>query len=158
MKDPILEEALNKLRKWCSRQDRSRKEVITKLSRAGYASELIDRAIVLLEEDRYLDESRFAESYVTGHFRMKNWGRLKIRQGLKLKGVGEQLGAKAIEENINESDYLATLAKVLGRKVPPTQWSSLDYAQKQKLMQYAYSRGFEPELIRKVMEGYDYLA
>ena len=158
MKDPLLEEALNKMRNWCSRQDRSRKEVTTKLARAGYNNELIERAIKKLEEDNYLDEIRFAESYVTGHFRMKKWGRLKIRQGLQLKGIGEQMGAAAMDENILEQEYFETLRQVLNRKIPSSQWATMEYSQKQKLMQYAYSRGFEPEVIRRVLEGSDYLA
>ena len=158
MKDPVLEEALNKMRNWCSRQERSRKEVTTKLMRAGYDEELVQKVIASLEEDNYLDEMRFAESYISGHFRMKKWGRLKIRQGLQLKGIGGPMGAAAMEEHIQEKDYFETLRNVLNKKVSSSQWHTMDYGQKQKLMQYAFSRGFEPEIIRRVLEGNDYLA
>ena len=158
MKDSVLEEALNKMRNWCSRQERSRKEVTTKLMRAGYDEEFAQKVIASLEEDNYLNEMRFAESYISGHFRMKKWGRLKIRQGLQLKGIVGSMGAAAMEEHIQEKDYFETLRNVLNKKVPASQWHTMSYPQKQKLMQYAYSRGFEPEIIRRVLEGSDYLA
>ncbi len=152
MKDPQFTEALDKMRGWCSRQERSKKEVRTKLMQLGFDADCIEKVIETLVLDNYVDETRFTEAFVTGHFRMKKWGRLKLRNGLYLKGIDEQLGVAVIAESIDEQDYEATLFDVLSKKVARSKWAELDYPSKQKLMQYAYSRGFEPDLIRRVLE------
>lgn len=152
MKDPQFTEALDKMRGWCSRQERSKQEVRSKLMQQGVDTERIEKVIERLAEDNYINEIRFAEAFVTGHFRMKRWGRIKIKHALNFKGIGEQLASTVLNENIDEQEYEAALIAILSKKVPRSKWASLDYPSKQKLMQYAYSRGFESDLIRKVLE------
>ena len=85
-----------------------------------------------LADDNFINEERFARAYVRGKFRINGWGRLKIKNGLRAKGVDENLIRTALTEEINEKEYAALLQRTVTEKGPKT----------------ALSRGFEPSLIR----------
>ena len=85
-----------------------------------------------LADDNFINEERFARAYVRGKFRINGWGRLKIKNGLRAKGVDENLIRTALTEEINEKEYAALLQRTVTEKGPTT----------------ALSRGFEPSLIR----------
>ena len=98
-----------------------------------------------MEDENFLNEERFAKTFAGGKFRLKKWGKLKIRQELKLRGVSETNIGKALRE-IEEADYKQTLHELLEKK------NSLDKSanpleQKQKLVRFALSKGYEQDLI-----------
>jgi len=81
---------------------------------------------------------------------MKQWGRTRIRQELKLRNISEYCIRKAMEE-ISEQDYLKTLMEVLEKRSMQIAEGN-DFARKGKLAQYAMSRGFEAELVWKTLD------
>ena len=88
-----------------------------------------------------------------GKFRQKAWGRVKIKQGLKLKKVSDPLIKKALL-TIDPDDYMATLQQVLAKKAPLIK-EKQEYKRRYKLQQYAMSRGFEADLIADVLKNSD---
>src|SRR5690606_22791562 len=78
-------EAKNKAEAYCAYQERSQQEVRDKLYHMNLHTSQVEELIAYLIENNFLNESRFANAYVSGKFRMKKWGRKKIKQGLKLK-------------------------------------------------------------------------
>lgn len=144
---PILDkkQALAKAESFCAYQERSQKEVRTKLLELGMRGDELEEIISDLILHNFLNEERFAMNYASGKFNIKKWGRIKIKQGLKLKGVPEKLLQKALY-SLDDDDYLKTLtdlaikkAKLLNEKDP--------FKRKIKLMYYLQSRGFENDLI-----------
>ncbi len=143
-------DAFVKLQRYCAYQDRCHQEVRSKLIELGTYGQDLEDVIASLIEENFLNEERFARSFARGKFRMKQWGRTRIRQELKLRNISEYCIRKAMEE-ISEGDYLKTLREVLERRALQIAESN-DFARKGKLAQYAMSRGFESELIWKTLD------
>jgi len=141
----INEVALEKLRKYCAYQDRCHQEVRSKLLSLKVYGDELEEIISELIKDNFLNEERFAKSYARGKFRMKKWGRMKIKQQLKLRHVSSYCIKKAMEE-IEEDEYLSTLLEILEKQIQKHNKHSLFIA-KDKAIKYAFSRGYESPLI-----------
>ena len=77
--------ALSKAEHFCAYQERAQQEVRDKLYEWGLWPDAVENIIVKLIGDNFLNEERFAKAYTQGKFKQKGWGKLKIKQGLKLK-------------------------------------------------------------------------
>lgn len=108
-------QALAKAENFCAYQERAQKEVRSKLLDWGIRGDELEEIISELIVNNFLNEERFAMNYVSGKFNIKNWGRIKIKQGLKLKGVPEKLVQKAIY-SLDEDKYLQTLENLKQKK------------------------------------------
>jgi regulatory protein len=147
--DPHL--AYLKARNYCAFQERSQQEVRNKLFEWGVPVDSIDDILVKLIDTNFLNEERFAIQYAGGKFRIKKWGKIKIRQGLKLKGVSEYCIKKGLAL-IDMDDYKQTLNELLTQKSKPIRDNNKLKAN-YKLANYAVSRGFESDLIWEVLKG-----
>ena len=144
------EEALQKLKHYCAYQERSHSEVKEKLYSLGVWKKDHDEIIAKLIEENYLNEERFAIAFAGGKFRVKQWGRVKIKYALKQKQVSEYSIKKALKQ-IDEEDYLKILGKLAKEK-----YNSLKSEQylirKKKTINYLLAKGFETELVMKTMD------
>jgi regulatory protein len=146
------EQALQKLRHYCSYQERCHAEVKEKLYSFGLYKQVVEECISQLIEENYLNEERFAVAFAGGKFRVKHWGRKKIQQELKQKRVSEYCIRKALQE-IDQEQYIKTLDKLASKK-----WSSIKgqgitrFVKNQKTTVWLLQRGYEPELIRRAIE------
>jgi len=144
------EQALQKLRHYCGYQERCHREVKEKLYSLGVFKNEHDAIIATLIEEGYLDEERFAVAFAGGKFRVKKWGRVKIKYELKQKQVSDYSIKKALQQ-IKEDDYRDVLKKLINEK-----YASLKNEQgpvkKKKTIDYLLQRGFETELVREMVE------
>jgi regulatory protein len=113
-------------------------------------TDAVENIIVNLIGANFLNEERFANTYTKGKFNQKNWGRIKIKQGLKLKKVPDGLIKKALK-TIDGDDYIKTLTKVLHKKAALLTEKD-PFKRRYKLQQYAMSRGFEGDLVGDVLK------
>ena len=95
----------------------------------------------LISED-FLNEERFARSYVRGKFRMNKWGKFKIRMHLQQKRVSEYCINKGMEE-IEDEEYVNAIDDLLARKLA----GNTDFKSMQKARDSVMRKGFEPALI-----------
>jgi len=144
-------QALAKAESFCVYQERSQKEVRYKLVEWGMRGDELEEIITELIINNFLNEERFAKSYASGKFNIKHWGRIKIKQGLKLKGVPDKILQKAIY-SIDEDDYLQTLEK-LAEKKTQSLGENDPFKRKNKLMSYLQAKGFETDLILLVLKA-----
>lgn len=144
------EDALAKLQNYCAYQERCHREVRSKLLELGVYGDDLEEIIFNLIQDNFLNEERYARSFARGKFRMKQWGRNRIRQELKLRDISDYCIRKAMEE-IDESEYLDMLQSVLDKKASCIN-EAQDYLKKSKLAQYALSRGFEADLVWELLK------
>src|ERR1700753_2174367 len=133
--------ALTKAERFCAYQERAQQEVRDKLYEWGLWPDAVENIIVQLIGGNFLNEERFAKAYVQGKFKQKGWGRIKIKQGLKLKKIPDVLIKKALV-TIDGDDYAAMLDKVLQKKAVLLKEKD-PFQRRYKLQQYAMSRGFE---------------
>ncbi len=144
------DQALQKLRHFCGYQERCHQDVKEKLYNLGVKKREHDEIIATLIEEKYLDEERFAVAFAGGRFRIKQWGRIKIRYELKQRQVSDYSIRKALGQ-IDEKEYRAVLQKLAEER-----YASLKEEQgllrKKKTMDYLLQKGFEMELVRGAME------
>ncbi|MBB6130951.1 regulatory protein RecX [Mucilaginibacter lappiensis] len=147
------EVALAKAEHFCAYQERSQQEVRDKLYEWGLWPDAVEQTIGRLIEGNFLNEDRFAKAYVKGKFNQKAWGRIKIKQGLKLKRVPDVLIKKALL-TIDPDDYMAALTRLLEKKATAVSEKN-EFKRRYKLQQYAMSRGYEADLIAEVLKNSD---
>lgn len=151
-KKPLTpQQALQKLRHFCAYQERSHQDVREKLLQLNCAKKEHDAIISSLIEDDYLNEERFALAFTGGKWRVKRWGRNRIRYELKQRKVSDYCIKKALQ-TIEEEEYELVLAGLTAKKYA-TLASDQYVIRIKKTTDYLMARGFEPELIRAALAG-----
>lgn len=145
---PSPGQVYQKLKHYCAWQERCQSEVKAKALSLGVNRETAGHFADRLAEEGCLNEERFAIQFAGGRFRMKQWGKTKIRAELKKKRVSENCIAAAIGQ-INEKEYLKTVEKLARQK-----WNSIKgegvnhFIKMSKTRNYLLQKGYEPALIK----------
>lgn len=145
-------QALIKAQKYCAYQERCHSEVRNKLYGWGLYQSAVEETIVSLIHGDFLNEERFAEAYAIGKFRIKKWGKNKILAELNKRKISEYCKKKGLEQ-IDQRDYLLTLADVLKRRERQEKETN-PFRRKQKLAKYLNSRGFEANLVWELLNDH----
>ena len=140
-------QALPKAKHYCAYQERCHSEVKEKLYGFGLHKNDVDEILSKLIEENYLNEERFAIQYAGGKFRMKNWGRVKIKYELRKKQVSDYCIKKALAA-IDDSAYMKTLQKLSEEKIKTLSAEKNSFIKKRKLQDHLIQKGFEADLIR----------
>jgi regulatory protein len=144
------EEALQKAKQYCAYQERCHSEVKEKLYSFGMNKNEVDELLSELISENYLNEERFAILYAGGKFRIKQWGKVKIKYSLKQKQVSEYCIKKALAA-IDERDYNRTLEKLFEQKLKTLKAEKNSFTKKRKLQDHLIQKGFESTLISKLI-------
>lgn len=150
MKEINPEEEYRKISYGCSLRETCRKDVQTKLERRGADAKTIEDILTRLEKDGFIDENRYARAFVHDKYLFDKWGRLKIRNSLRLKGISQGDINDALQQ-INEEIYLDNLKSIVENKRRTTK-ADTSFALSQKLLRFATSRGYEPRLVFPFLE------
>ena len=141
------EQAYQKLKHYCAYQDRCHSDLKIKAYSLGIKKTDVEELTSRLIEEGCLHEERFARSFAGGKFRMKQWGRNKIRAELKKKQVSSYCIAAALEE-IDDAKYKDTLQKLALKR-----WSSIKgagtnlFVKMTKTRDFLTLKGYEPALV-----------
>jgi len=145
-KDNILEKA----RRYCAFQEHCISDVEKKLFEWKVKKAHIPKIIESLIKDDYIDEQRYAAMFVSGKVRIKNWGRLKIKAGLRAKKIPDHFIQKAISA-IDEEDYLSNLKALIEKKRTSLKEPDSSIS-KTKVLNFALSKGYERGLVFKLAD------
>ena len=145
-----IEQALQKAKQYCAYQERCHSEVKEKLYSFGMNKKEVDELLSELISENYLNEERFAILYAGGKFRIKQWGKVKIKYSLKQKQVSEYCIKKALAA-IDEKDYNKTLQKLFAQKLKTLKAEKNIFIKKRKLQDHLLQKGFETVLISKLI-------
>lgn len=137
-----LTQMLQKSEAFCAYQERCSHEVLEKLKRLGAQDGEIIQIMNALIENNFLNDKRFAKAYAVGKLRIKYWGVNKIKQGLKLKRLDNELIALALKNVYAEENYFGILQDVANRKWQELHKEKDPWVRKQKLFRFLASRGF----------------
>jgi regulatory protein len=144
------EQAIQRIRHYCAYQERAQQEVRDKLYEFGMTTPEVEEIISDLITDNFLNEARFAESFAGGHFRIKSWGKQKIKYALQQKRVSPANIKKALN-SIEETAYKKTLLTLATKK-----WNSLKgergMSRMAKTNSFLNQRGFESALIMPILQ------
>ena len=146
MYSSIQHQIIAKIQHYCAFQERSHSEVREKLYGSGLYKSQVETIITQLIEDNHLNEERFAVSFARGKFRIKNWGRIKIKYELKQKKVSTYNITKALDE-IDETEYEKLLQKLAEKKWKLVKADQINI-KKFKTTQYLLQKGFEKHLAK----------
>ena len=128
-------------------REHSRQEIYNKLSQKDF-SEGVDIDLVLdeLEENNYLNEQRFTESFIRSRAQ-RGQGLLKITNELRRRGIGSELIQQALNElkidwyKIADEQRIKKFGEILPK----------DYKEKARQMRFLSGRGFDSEIIRNIV-------
>ena len=142
---------LKKVLRYCAYQDRCTQEVRIKLATFDMPDSEKGKIMKLLVDEGYLDDERYASTFVRSKIHLKKWGVNKIKMSLKMKGINDEIIDDALSE-IDHEIYKDELIKVLKAKKIN---ESDPYKKKAKLAQYAIQKGYEPSLVWDVIRNFD---
>ena len=151
-KSYTFEEIKQKMVNYCVYQDRCHQEVEQKMRDFLLIPEAKDEIFLFLMKENYLNEERFTRSYIRGKFNIKHWGKNKIKNHLKFKGISEKLIVKCFDE-IDEDDYQKTIVKIY-ENYYEKQKGLKDYQKKSKTIKYLMGRGFEYSEIEEMLQNF----
>ena len=142
---------LGKMQALCSKTEKCSFDVEQKIK--NYPLEEKDREWILnqLKEDKFIDDQRFAGFFVKDKFRFNKWGRVKIRHAMHMKKIDDDIIDRALEEQLDEDEYLEVLKELLVSKNRSLKDKNM-FARKGKLVRFATQRGFEPERVFELVE------
>ena len=144
-KSYTVDEALSKLQKYCSYQDRCHKEVDQKLKEMRMIPEASNQIIMALIDGDYLNEERFASAFVRGKFKIKKWGRHRLTSELKQRNISKYLIDKALRQ-ISEVAYKAPFESLADKKAASITGVSA-FKKKKKLADYLLYRGWDSSMV-----------
>ena len=145
-KSYTLKEATSVLEKYCTYQERCHQEVHQKLRSMRMIPEAIDQITVHLINQGYLNEERFAKSYVLGKFRIKNWGRIRIRLELAKRNISKNVISLAISE-LDDATYLNKFHELAEKRWRQLRTENNTRKKKRKMADYLLYRGWETHLV-----------
>lgn len=141
----MLDQAQKELENYCVYQERCHQEVRQKLKSMKMIPQAIDQIIVHLLAHNFLNEERFAKTFVSGKFRIKKWGRRRLTLELKKKDISKFNINQALSE-INEVEYIDTFNTLAKKRLQSIKESNA-LKKKKKLADYLLYRGWEPHLV-----------
>jgi len=131
---------------YCRYQERCHSEVKNKLHELGCNADEAGQYISVLIEQGVLNEERFAKLYAGGKFRMKQWGREKIRQHMKMKKISDYCIRKGLAE-IDDGEYEKTLKDLAEKKILEVKSERNLFVKKSKVYNYLVQKGYERDLV-----------
>ena len=147
------DQVLDKMAKYCAYQERCVKDVRDKLKTFEIPEEEKTKILDYLLDNRFVNDERFAKSFVRGKVNQSGWGVNKIRFHLIQKGIDKDI----IEDALGQTDkevYRQRLIDILKTKTKTIKADS-DFEKKRKLAAYAMQKGFEGALVWEVLKDLD---
>jgi regulatory protein len=138
-------EAVAKAEKYCAYQERSHQEVRNKLYSYGLWKNDVEEILTQLITSGFLNEERFAKAFAGGKFRMKKWGKNKIENELKQRGITSRCIQTGLKE-IDNSDYRKVLIQLIKKKAQ-TVTETNPFKKRNKVASFVIGKGYEPELV-----------
>ena len=133
---------------YCSRSEHCVLDVLNKLYAAGLGEEESDEIVQCLVEQGYIDEQRYANAFVNDKFRFNKWGKLKITHALRQKKIPTVVIQVALE-TLDEDAYGHVLLQLIEAKKKTVKGTAAQ--QKAAVMRFAVSRGFELDLVLRLL-------
>lgn len=147
-----LKEAYSWATQRCARSEQCRSEILEKLRQRGLPSSAAEDLCDRLEDEGYINAQRYADAFAHDKLLFDHWGRIKITQALRQRGISSDEIASALGKNYDETAYRAALIHLLDKKAASLPATDDEYKRMEKLVRFAASRGYEPDLIFDVLK------
>ena len=152
MKKTLTEQdAYLQLAALCAHAEHCEHEMREKMRRWELDETVQNSVIERLTKERFIDNERYARSFVKDKIRYNKWGRRKVEQALWQKHIDDDIRERVLGE-VGDEEYLAVLRPLLKQKRKSTK-AATDYELNQKLAKFALGRGFTFDIIRQCIDG-----
>lgn len=136
--------ASEKIRRYCEYQDRCAMEVRRKMAQLLIPDEERDNLMQELIDEKYVDNERFAESFIRGKINQKRWGRVKIRIELQQYGIPAALIDRKLAE-VDEDQYFDNLHHLTEK------WNRENPAgERAKMIRHLLAKGYTIDEINRI--------
>ena len=140
-----VKEATKRIHSYCAIQDRCQWDVERKMKEWGISDEIIENILTDLILDKFVDEERFSESFCRGKFRIKRWGKVKIKNELKIKKISNNCIDRGLLQ-IEKKEYMKVLKDLYIKKRDSLKDTN-QFIRKGKIAKHLQQKGFESKLI-----------
>lgn len=140
-----IQEIRKKLEHYCAYQERCHQEVYQKMFSFDLSSHEKEELMVYLIDNNFLNEERFAQSFVRGKHHYKKWGKARIINELKIRNISSTMIKIALKE-INDALYFETFEELANKHWETISETNL-MKKRKKFCDYFIRKGWENELI-----------
>ncbi|MBN1197919.1 MAG: RecX family transcriptional regulator [Bacteroidales bacterium] len=147
---PLFDSLLQKLEHYCSYQDRCTRDIQRKMKEWKVPENLQEKLLKQLRSEGFIDDRRFALSFVRGKFHANKWGRIRIAGELRARGLPEALISEALQE-VGEEEYQETIRQLITRKnreINPEKMVN----KRKKILTFVVGKGFETDLVLRIIQ------
>lgn len=143
--------AFNRMAGLCAKREYCVFDIKTKLMRSDIETESVERIIEQLKKEKYIDELRFARSFINDKIRFNKWGKIKINFALKQKRIPQSIISEAFQDFSNKqlNDSLEDVLRVKWKTIK----GKTEQDKRNKLIRFALGRGFEMKNILAYIEN-----
>ena len=142
-----IKEVHTKMAAICSRSEQCSPDIMKKIIASGIDGDDAEKIIDQLKKEKFIDDDRYINSYISEKFRMNKWGKIKIRYYLKMKGLNDELISNALD-GMDQEKYKEALIKTMREKAGTIKKKN-KFEKMGQIIRFAQNRGFEPELIHR---------
>jgi regulatory protein len=145
--------ALKRAAALCSKQEQCSHHIREKLKTWNVSYDDAEKIIEMLKKEKFLDDQRYATFYVRDKFRFNGWGKIKMAVMLRQKGIPEVTIDEALNQ-IDQERYFQLCHRLISEKSASLKETNL-FKRKGKLFRFAAQRGFESDLIHRILNMED---
>ena len=147
-----IKETKERIQSYCTLQDRCCWEVEKKMREWEVQEDIIENILRDLILEKFIDEQRFSESFCRGKFRIKRWGKVKIKNELRLRKISVSCIEKGLEQ-IEDEEYYSVLKELYKKKMSSLKEQN-QFVRNGKIVKYLQQKGFESTLIWELINRY----
>lgn len=147
LKEEELSKAKDQALKYLGYRQRSKKEIVDKLKKMGFEEDIIEDALIYLEEYGLVNDVEFAKSFMRDKINLNKFGPTRIKYELYKKGIDENIVEEVLEEDDDEYSRALTLAK----KKLPSYKNDDKNAIYRKLGGFLQRKGYSYDCISKIL-------
>ena len=145
-----LAQTRKKIQNYCARRECCSADVLRRLNALGLEPAQAQQLLAELQQERFIDDARYALAFVRDHIRFNHWGDKRIEQALRQQGISPEDIREALLQASKEGlcvDLVRLLAQrsASWRNEPPRQL-------RLKLFRFAISRGFAYNEVSEALE------
>ena len=146
-----IERAKSRAINYISGKLKTKYEVRLKLKENGFAEDVIDEVLDILEKEEYLNDKVYCEIFIEDKKKLNGYGKNKIKSLLIQKGISKNI----FEDFLNEFEYDEEFDNALKMGIKKLELLSNEednFKKKQKIINYFTYRGFGFDVINDVLK------
>lgn len=146
-----IERAKSRAINYISGKLKTKYEVRLKLKENGFAEEVIDEVLDILEKEEYLNDKIYCEIFIEDKKKLNGYGKNKIKSLLIQKGISKNIFEDFLDEFEYDEEFDNAL-KMGIRKLNLLSNEEDNFKKRQKIINYLAYRGFGFDVINDVLK------